>query len=163
MPSVILFLTLAVFYLSLSGQFHETFLMVAGGVCCFAVTLLSRHMGVVDDEGMPVRFWLRTAFYVPWLLWQVLLANIDVAKRVWNPRLPINPKMIKVKHRLETGYGIATYANSITLTPGTVTVDAGDEEFLVHALTNEAAEDLETGEMHDRVKALEAGSGGKRR
>lgn len=155
MRSLILLLTLGAFYLTLSGQFHNRFLMIAGAVCCLAVTLLSRHMGTDDEEGMPYRFWVRTILYVPWLMWQIFLANIDVAKRVWNPKLPINPKMIKVQHKLKTGYGIATYANSITLTPGTVTVETGDDEFLVHALTDEAAADLMTNEMHDRVMKVE--------
>jgi multicomponent Na+:H+ antiporter subunit E len=156
---LLLLLTLEAFYLTLSGQFHNRFLMIAGGVCCLGVTLISRHMRTVDDEGMPVRFWLKTALYVPWLMWQVFLANIDVAKRVWAPGLPIAPKMIKIPHSLKSGYGIATYANSITLTPGTVTVEAGDGEFLVHALTDEAAADLEGGEMHKRCKNIEGDAG----
>lgn len=159
MRPLFLLLTLEAFYLVLSGQFHNRFLMIAGVICCLGVTLISRHMGTVDDEGMPVKYWLKTALYTPWLMWQVLLANVDVAKRVWAPGLPITPKMITVKHDLKTGYGIATYANSITLTPGTVTVEAGDHEFLVHALTDEAAADLLGDEMHRRCKKIEEGAG----
>ncbi len=155
MRPLILLLSLAAFYLTLSGQFHNRFLLIAGAVCCVGVTLLSMHMGAADEEGVPAKYWVKTALYVPWLMWQIVLANIDVARRVWSPTLRINPKMIRVEHDLKTGYGIAAYANSITLTPGTVTVEAGDREFLVHALTDEAAADLESGEMHKRVKKVE--------
>jgi len=153
--TLLLSATLFAFYCALSGQFHNTYLMQAGVVACVGIALLSRHMGTDDDEGFPIRYWLRTAAYVPWLIWQIILANIDVAKRVWSPSLPINPQMIKVKHDLETPFGLATYANSITLTPGTVTVRVDDGVLEIHALSDEAAADLLGGEMHRRVKQVE--------
>lgn len=137
-----LFLTLFGFYVALSGQIHNWFLMSVGAGCCLATTILSVHMGVCDDEGLPVRYWPRTIAYVPWLLWQIFLANIDVAKQVWRPTLALSPNTRRVPHSLKTGYGIATYANSITLTPGTVTIEADEDGFLVHALTKEAGEDV---------------------
>ena len=150
-----LFVSLFGFYVVLSGQITNAFLMIVGAGCCLVVTLLSVHMGICDGEGMPVRYWGRTFRYTPWLMWQILLANFDVARRVWSPSLPIDPCMVEVPHRLVTGYGIATFANSITLTPGTVTVEAGDGLFLVHALTKEAGDDVTTGDMHDRVRHIE--------
>jgi multicomponent Na+:H+ antiporter subunit E len=147
--------TLFAFYCALSGQFHNVFLMQVGLVACFGIALLAHHMGTDDDEGFPIRYWVRTAGYIPWLLWQIILANIDVAKRVWSPTLRINPQMIKVKHDLATPYGLATFANSITLTPGTVTVAVEDGELEIHALSDEAAQDLLGGEMHRRVKQVE--------
>jgi multicomponent Na+:H+ antiporter subunit E len=156
MHAWILFVSLMAFYTVLSGQIHSLFLMGAGVVCCAAITLLARRLGIVDDEGMPYRWWLRTAKYMPWLAWQIFLANIDVLKRVWKiGRLDIQPRMITVPHQLHTAYGVATYMNSITLTPGTVTVEIGKDELLVHALTKDAADDLLTGEMHRRVLAVE--------
>ena len=151
-----LFITLMAFYVVLSGQIHSMFLMVAGVVCCAAIALLSKRLGIVDDEGMPYRWWIRTAKYTPWLMWQIVLANIDVLKRVWKPGpLDIQPHMIRVPHQLHTAYGVATYMNSITLTPGTVTVDVGEDYLLVHALTKAAADDLLGGEMHRRVLEVE--------
>jgi multicomponent Na+:H+ antiporter subunit E len=88
-------------------------------------------------------------------MWQIVLANIDVAKRVWSPVLPIAPRVIRLPHRLKTAFGISTYANSITLTPATVTIEIGTDEFIVHALTKECADDLLQGGMHDRCLALE--------
>ncbi len=155
MHSVLLFVSLMAFYVVLSGQIGSVFLMSAGVVSCLTVTLLAKRLGIVDDEGMPYRWWWRTAKYMPWLIWQIVLANIDVLKRVWRPKLDIQPQMITVKHDLRTAYGVATYVNSITLTPGTVTVDVGKDELLVHALTKAAADDLLSGEMHRRVLELE--------
>lgn len=156
MHAWILFVSLMAFYVVLSGQIHSMFLMAAGVVCSAAITLLARRLGIVDDEGVPYRWWLRTVRYMPWLMWQVLLANLDVLKRVWKPGpLDIQPQMITVPHELRTAYGVATYMNSITLTPGTVTVDVGKDELLVHALTRGAADDLLGGEMHERVQAVE--------
>lgn len=158
MHAGILLLSLFAFYVVLSGQIHSPFLMAAGAVSCVAVTLLAKRLGIVDDEGLPYRWWGPTLKYSPWLMWQIVLANIDVLKRVWKPgRLDIQPQMIKVPHELRTAYGVATYMNSITLTPGTVTVDVGKDYFLVHALTQAAADDLLGGEMHRRVQQIESG------
>lgn len=157
MHAPILFVSLLAFYVVLSGQVTNAYLMTVGAAVCLAITLLARRLGLVDDEGMPFRWWGRTLRYVPWLLWQVALANIDVFKRVWSPKLDISPRMLRIRHDLDTAYGVATYMNSITLTPGTVTVDVGDHELLVHALTEEAAADLLSGEMHRRVKQVEVG------
>jgi multicomponent Na+:H+ antiporter subunit E len=157
MHSLVLFVSLLAFYVVLSGQIGSVFLMSAGVVTCLAVTFLAKRLGIVDDEGIPYRWWWPTLKYLPWLMWQVIIANIDVLKTVWRPKLEIQPQMFTAKHELRTAYGIATYMNSITLTPGTVTVDVGDGEFLIHALTQAAADGVASGEMHRRVLALEGG------
>lgn len=159
MRAVVLFVTLFAFYLSLSGQIHNNFLLIIGGVACLVTTLVSVRMGNVDDEGVPVDRWPRTFLYIPWLMWEIFKANIDVAKQVWFPkRYPIDPRMIEVRHGLKTGYGVATFANSITLTPGTVTVETdreGEPIFLVHALSAGPAQDLLEGGMHEMVAWVE--------
>ena len=158
MHAAILFVSLMAFYVVLSGQIHNSFLMACGFVCCLGITLLAKRLGIVDDEGMPFRFWIRTALYLPWLMWQIVLANIDVLKVVWRPGKLPEGLMIEVPHRLNTAYGLATFMNSITLTPGTVTVDAGEGKLLVHALHQDAAEDLLNGQMHQRIQAIEGGA-----
>lgn len=84
-----------------------------------------------------------------------MLANIDVARRILNPKLPIAPMMIRVKASQKGDLARVIFANSITLTPGTVSVDMQGDEIAVHALTPEAAEFDETGEMDRRVSRLE--------
>lgn len=158
MRSVSLFATLCVFWAVLSGQFHNLFLMTSGGVCCLGVTLFARRMGIVDDEGHPIEWLRRFPGYAAWLLWQILLSNIDVARRVWSPGSTIAPRMVEVPYSTKSVVGTVTYANSITLTPGTVTMSVGKDTMLVHALTQESAEGLLTGEMHERVLKLEGRS-----
>lgn len=154
-----LFLSLLAFWLLLSGDifhgFKHPYLFWAGVVCCALVTLISGRKGIIDREGHPVVMLVKSVLYVPWLLWQILLSNFDVARRVWMPNRPIAPRMVTIPHKLRSDLGIVVYANSITLTPGTVTVDVGDGSLLVHALTEAAIQGLESGAMHDRVAKLE--------
>jgi multicomponent Na+:H+ antiporter subunit E len=89
------------------------------------------------------------------LLWQIVLANVDVAKRILDPRLPISPTMITLKPTQRSEIGQVIYANSITLTPGTVTTSLSDGVLEVHALTRENADALLAGDMDRRVTALE--------
>ena len=112
-------------------------------------------MRVVDAEAHPIDIAGRLLLYVPWLLWAIVKANLDVARRILTFRLPISPRLIRVKASQKSDLGQVIYANSITLTPGTVSVDLQDGTILVHALTRECAEDLQEGEMDRRVAALE--------
>ena len=135
---------------------HYTPLLLAlGAASCLLVLLIARRMEVLDEEGVPMHLALRTLLYVPWLLRALVRANVDVARRILHPRPPIAPRLLRVRPGQRTSTGRAIYANSITLTPGTLTCDADGEEFTVHALTREAAEELESGAMDRRVRRLE--------
>jgi multicomponent Na+:H+ antiporter subunit E len=94
MHSLLLFVSLMAFYVVLSGQITSSFLMGAGVVTCLGVTLLAKRLGIVDDEGVPYRWWWGTAKYLPWLMWQIVLSTIYVFKLVWKPRIDIQPRMI---------------------------------------------------------------------
>lgn len=155
MRTILCFFSTLAFYAALSGQFHNTYLMICGVVACAAITALVRHLGLLDEEGMPYEHAVGAILYIPWLLKEVFLANLKVARMVWSPKLEIAPRMVHIKHQLKTSFGIATYINSITLTPGTVTVDVDADEIIVHALTVAAAEDLQSGVMHERIQRLE--------
>ena len=99
---------------------------------------------------------LRLLKYSPWLVWQIVLANIDIVYRTLHPNLPIDPHMIEVDTDLKTDTGITILANSITLTPGTVTVEANkDGKFLVHAIASGPAKGLLEGTMQAKCKAIE--------
>ena len=121
----------------------------------FIVLALARQMGLVDREGVPLHLIPRLPLYALWLLWEVVKANFDVAKRVLHPRLPIHPMLIKVKSSQRSDLGHVIYANSITLTPGTVSVDVEQDTITVHALSKEAAAGVLTGAMDARVTKLE--------
>ena len=149
-------LVLCGFYAVLSGQFHNSFLMAVGAGCIALIVFLGARMGIVDEESYPgPGVWLRALLYAPYLLWQVIISNIDVLKRVLSPSMPVSPRMVRVPYSTKTAFGTVTYANSITLTPGTVTVEVTDDGLLIHALTAEAADGLKDGSMEAQVKRLE--------
>ncbi len=137
-----------------SGYFVPL-LIALGVVSVFIVVVLSRRMNLVDEEGVPFRYLPRLVLYAPWLVWEVVKANLDVAKRVLQPSLPIHPMLIKVKAGQKSDLGRVIYANSITLTPGTVSVQIEGETITVHALSKEAADGVLTGDMDARVTRLE--------
>jgi multicomponent Na+:H+ antiporter subunit E len=112
-------------------------------------------MNVVDREGAPVELPLRALGYLPWLLWEIMKANLHVAGRILRPRMSISPSLVKVRCTQTHDIGRVIYANSITLTPGTVSVDTHGNEITVHALTAEAAQDLLEGSMDRRVTRME--------
>jgi multicomponent Na+:H+ antiporter subunit E len=145
---------LFVFWLLLSGHF-EPFLIAAGAGAAFGVALLARRMDVIDHEGHPVHLGWNAVSYWPWLGKEIVKSAWDVSRIIVNPRLPISPRLVRAKTSQKTAVGVVTYANSITLTPGTISVDVSRGEILVHALTRESAEGLLEGSMDRRVTRFE--------
>jgi multicomponent Na+:H+ antiporter subunit E len=92
--------------------------------------------------------------YIPWLLYQIILSNIHVAYLVLHPRMPIEPNLIRFKSKLKKDISLVTFANSITLTPGTITADIKDGEYYVHCVSKKVADDLLTGDMEKRVSHI---------
>ncbi|MGD2138840.1 MAG: Na+/H+ antiporter subunit E [Burkholderiales bacterium] len=149
------FLVLFAFWLLLSGH-YTGFLVGAGAVCALGVVLFARRMDVVDREGHPVQLVPRALlFYWPWLIKEIFKSALQVAVIILHPRLPISPVLLRVRATQKTDVGRTTFANSITLTPGTISVDVGDDEILVHALTQDGASGLANGEMDRRVTRFE--------
>lgn len=141
------------FWLVLSGHFTLT-LMLIGAVSSVAVVALASRMAVIDREGHPIYLIIGAMWYWPWLLWQIIKSGLDVSRIIVTPSLPISPTLINVKSSQKTAVGIVTYANSITLTPGTVSLYVRDNTIEVHAITRAMAESLEAGEMDRRVTAM---------
>lgn len=149
-------LALFVFWLLLSGH-YTAWLMTAGLVASVLLALAGRRLGFADEEGHPVDRMIAGLAYWPWLAREIVKSSITVTKIILDPKLPISPRLFHTKVSARTPVGVATYANSITLTPGTITVavDREHDRFLVHALTGAGAEDVEAGEMDRRVKRFE--------
>lgn len=145
---------LAATWLLWSGHF-DGLLLLLGTLSVLLVLFLSVRMRLVDREGVPLELMPRLVLYVPWLLWEIVKANLDVTRRILSPRLPISPRIMTVHSSQRRELARVIYANSITLTPGTVTIDLRGPVFTVHALTKEAAEGVLTGEMDRRCTALE--------
>jgi multicomponent Na+:H+ antiporter subunit E len=151
---VFAFCALLGFWLLLSG--HFTFFLVLAGIgCSAAVVWFALRMEVVDREGMPADFWRAALSYWPWLGWQIVRAAWDVSKIILHPRLPISPTLVRFKPSQHSSVGLVTHANSITLTPGTITVQASAQEFLVHGLTKAGAEACIGSAMDRRIRDLE--------
>ena len=136
---------------------HYTPLLISLGLgSCALVTLLAHWMGIIDDEGFPLHLTPRILRYLPWLVLEVIKSNLELARRVLDPRLPIGPEMVELTASQKTDLGRVIFANSITLTPSTVTVEAGsDGKFIVHAISREAAAELRSGRMDRQVSRME--------
>lgn len=147
-------LLLFAIWLLLSGH-YTLLLLIFGLLSTLLIVLLAYRAELIDRESHPVLLKPSLVPYWLWLAGEMIKSNIDVSRRILNPRMPISPKMFTVRAGQKTDLGRVTYGNSITLVPGTVTVDVDGDIFTVHALTEEAAEDLERGEMNRRVCNVE--------
>jgi multicomponent Na+:H+ antiporter subunit E len=142
------------FWLALSGHYTPV-LVAAGAVCALLCALAALRMRVADAEGHPVHLLRGAVTYIPWLMREIAKSAWAVTRIILHPRLPVSPTMTVVRASQKTAVGIATHANSITLTPGTITVGVGGNALTVHALTREGALDLEAGAMDARVSQFE--------
>jgi len=152
--SLSIVLTLFAFWLVLSGYFIP-FLLAMGVLSALAVAWFSHRMEVVDHEGHPIHLGPGAISYGPWLTWHIIADGLRVCRIILDPRLPISPTLVRVKASQKTAVGKVVLANSITLTPGTLSVLIEDDEILVHALTKAGAEDVADGVMDARVVSLE--------
>ena len=147
-------LVLALAWLAWSGQV-EPLPLGLGLLSVAAVVGITRRMDRFSEVERDEHLGLGVVFYLPWLFWRIAKANAAVARIILDPGLPIRPRLVRVRASQRTATGQVLYANSITLTPGTISLDLRDDTILVHALTAEAAAGLEDGEMDRRVCRLE--------
>lgn len=134
----------------LSG--HTEVLLIALGVLSTLLTIfLSRRMNIIDHESYPFHLSLRLLRYYLFLGKEIIVANVDVIKRILKPGRSISPQIITLPAGKRTDLSKVIYANSITLTPGTVTLELSADELIIHALSKEGAEDLQTGQMAKAV------------
>ena len=152
--TIYLSLLLAIFWLLNSG--HHTLLMLSLGALSIAFVLyISHRMDVIDHESQSLHLTLKFPGFYAWLTKEIILANIMVVKHIWLGNKTISPTMTTIKANQKTDMGKVIYANSITLTPGTVAVALEGDQIRVHALLSESIEELEAGEMDRRVTELE--------
>ena len=148
------FVILFAFWILLSGKF-DLFHLSLGVICCLIVTLWShdllfqkRQVSIASRVAMFPRFVL----YCFWLFYQIVLANLNVIYLALHPRMRklLSPQIIRFKTKLRGDISRVILANSITLTPGTITVRIEGDEFIVHALTREIVRNI-PGDMEDRI------------
>lgn len=148
---------LSLLWLLLSGHFYEPLLLGLGAASVLLVVFITYRKEALDPEGHPVHLIPRALVYWPWLLKEIVIANIDVAKAILRSPMAIAPTVFTVTGSQKSELGRVIYANSITLTPGTVTIDLADDKLTIHALTRAGLEGVESGEMDRRVVRLEGG------
>jgi multicomponent Na+:H+ antiporter subunit E len=148
-----LFLVSIILWWLLSGD-PSPLLLGLGVVSAALVVFIAHRMDVIDHEGHPVHLSWRLLCYLPWLVRETVKANIAVARLILHPRMPISPQVMTVIAGQSDDLGRTIYANSITLTPGTVSMSIDGEHILVHAISDAAAADLQSGEMNARVEAM---------
>ena len=151
-------LTLLLWFLAwlLWSGIYKPLLIVLGVLSCLLVLVLSRRMGFFEKGVYSLHLIWRLLPFWGWLGKELVASNLQVARIVLSPTLPISPTVVKIEALPEDPVGQAILGNSITLTPGTVTLDDHEGVLLVHCLTEEGAEALVEGDMNRRVAALAA-------
>lgn len=145
---------LAAFWLVLSG--HYTVLLLTFGAASVALVVwISQRMEIVDEE-QPIRLTLSLPRYVAWLGIQILVAAVRVARLIWSRRPALRPSVGHVPAEGMSHLAQTIYANSITLTPGTLSMTVDDENVEVHSLQPAGLDDLRRGAMLGRVRRLES-------
>ena len=147
--------TLLSFFWLINSGHYTPLLLSFMVVSVLFVSLLCKRMDLVDGESLPLRLTFTFPIYLLWLIKEVLITNIAVAGCVWRGNSTISPEVITVTADQKTDLTKVIYANSITLTPGTVSIDLEGDQITVHALNKEFSRDLLTGEMNRRVCKVE--------
>ena len=150
--ALLLFVFYFVIWLLLSGH-YDPLLLTLGVLSCITCLYVTWKAKFIDEEGLPLHLLIRLPIYTLWLFKEIIKANIDTAKIIIinNP----DPQNFRVKSSQKTEAGKVTYANSITLTPGTVTTLLDGDILEVHALSSDMAEDVKSGVMDKKVSWLE--------
>ena len=152
--SVTLFIVLFGFWLLMSG-YYTPLILSLGVISCLLCVYLTIKGKFLDNETLPIYFFPRLIQYTFWLIKEILKSNITTAKVIIMKSE--EPELFSVKATQKTNEGKVTYANSITLTPGTVTTQIKNDIFEVHALTKDFGDDVRSNEMDKMVTWLEKG------
>lgn len=158
--TVALVVILSAFWFLLSGRFglqYVIFLVASVGVVIW-LNPERPFRGLNPSRGGGLVGLLRSipplVRYLVWLMWNIILANLEVARLILHPRMPINPSLVIFETRLRDPMARVVVANTITLTPGTVTIDLEDQTYLVHALVPESAGAIHSGALQNMVGAM---------
>jgi len=150
---LLLLLILAISWLLWSGL-YKPLIMGLGAFSCVLSVYLAHRMGFYRHQAL---FGLlpRLPGYWLWLLREIIVSSLEVAKLILKPSLPISPTVVILQAEAQTDVAQVILGNSSTLSPGTVTLDLNEGQLLVHCLTRESARDLRNGEANRRAAALE--------
>ncbi|WP_258877772.1 Na+/H+ antiporter subunit E [Candidatus Xianfuyuplasma coldseepsis] len=133
MKYVATFLVLFAIYVLLAG-FAVQELILGALISVILTIIIARYVNYQVDLKLPLRIVIFLVIYLPVFIWQLLLANLDVARRVLSPKIPLNPGFVKIDSELQGDFAKLMLANSITLTPGTLSVDVHEQDLYVHTV-----------------------------
>lgn len=154
--AVVLAVLLMVAWLLWSGLF-KPLLLALGVFSSVLVAYLAHRLRLYDTQGLDMRYLLRLVPYWGWLFKEILRSSLEVTRVVLSPKSSISPTVAEFDSRCTRPLDQAVVGNSITLTPGTLTLQVTDGHFVVHALTRDGARDIMGGEIDRRVHALREG------
>ena len=133
----------------------ELFFISAGFFSVLLVIFLAKRMSILDQESVPIHLGRRIPGYWGWLMLQIIKANFQVARLILSREMRISPTLVRVNALQKTDLGRVIFANSIILTPATLTMDVHEGIITVHGMTRDSAREVEEGEMNRRVARLE--------
>ena len=139
-------------WLLLSGHYTQLLLWF-GALSCGFVVFMAWKSDVLDGDIRLEQFFLKVPLYWLWLIKEILKSNIATGKAIWTNNY--DPEIFEIEASQKSDNGLANYANSITLTPGTVTVVIDGNLFVVHALTKDMGDDVRSGIMDNKITKLE--------
>ncbi len=142
---------LFILWVLLSGHFTPL-LLGLGAVSVLLTVVLASRMSVIDHESYPVHMSSEFPAFFVYIMWEIVKANIDVVKRILSlDKRSISPQLLEIPVPQKTDLGRVIYANAITLTPGTVSVELDTDKVIVHTLSKAGADGLLTGEMAKEI------------
>jgi multicomponent Na+:H+ antiporter subunit E len=154
--SLFIFSLLLAFWLLISASVHWQHILV-GVIFCFILTVFWSNLSIAENikTGFKIKQLFMLLKYFFFLGIDIVVANINVAMIVLNPKMPISPGIVIMRCDLERSLSRVLYVNSITLTPGTITVELEDNLLIVHALTEDVAHDVEDWALYRRLMEVE--------
>ncbi|MGB0513737.1 MAG: Na+/H+ antiporter subunit E [Wenzhouxiangellaceae bacterium] len=152
--AISLVVVLVLLWLGISGVYKPLLFILGVGSIVFVVWM-SRRMDVVGVEHNPILYSWRLPVYWLWLLREIVKSNIEVARAALNPDRHVDPQVFTVPMELKSAVGKVTYANSITMTPGTVTLLLENDQVEVHALLRSSAKGIQSRSMERMIDWLE--------
>ena len=149
---IVYFIILFVLWLVLSG-YLKTLLLFFGLVSVLFVIWMSYRANALEEDSLPIKLILKLPFYWLWLFKEIFKSGIITTALIWNGKF--SPQLFRIKASQKNTTGIANYANAITLTPGTVTIEVEKKTLLVHALNKKLSEDLQSEDMDKVITGLD--------
>ena len=151
-----LIISLAFLWVMLSGH-YTPLLLSLGLLSVLIVAIISSRMNlIIFDQPILQLYFIKFIPYGFWLIFQIIKSNIDVCKRILNPKLPISPRLVTVRSSQLSNFAKVIYANSITLTPGTISIDLNGSDIKVHSLSKIGVDGLKAGDMDRKITSAEA-------